>query len=257
MNRLDQLFQEKQSKILAVYFTAGFPQLNDTRSILKALQNGGADIIEIGMPFSDPLADGEVIQQSSAVALRNGMTIERLFNQLEGVREEIHVPLVLMGYLNPVLQYGLTAFLEACVKCGIDGLILPDLPVEAYEAEYKAEFESFGIYPIFLVTPKTPAERIKQIATNSKGFLYVVSSATTTGATGQFSDVQKTALANIAALQLDVPLMAGFGIHDNQTFLDATAHARGGIVGSAFIKMLQKEPSIEQAVQKLMEALNR
>ena len=252
MNRLDQVFQQKTSKLLAVYFTAGFPQLDDTRPILEALQAGGADIVEIGMPFSDPLADGEVIQQSSSVALRNGMTIEHLFQQLAGVRESIQLPLVLMGYLNPVLQFGLQRFLEACRQCGIDGLILPDLPVEVYEQEYAGAFEAAGIYPIFLVTPRTPIERVRQIAEKSKGFLYVVSSATTTGATGGFSDAQKAALAEVAALQLPTPLLTGFGIHNAETFRDATAHARGGIVGSAFIKLLEREPTVADAVRELM-----
>lgn len=255
MNRIDQLFRDKQDKALAVYFTAGFPQLNDTRPMLEALQAGGVDMIEIGMPFSDPLADGEVIQQSSAVALRNGMTIKLLFEQLEGIRQTVHTPLVLMGYLNPVLQFGMRRFLEACKRCGIDGIILPDLPVEVYAAEYEALFAEMGIYPIFLVTPRTPAARVRQIAEKSSGFLYVVSSATTTGATGVFSEAQKSALASIAALAPAIPLMTGFGIHDAQTFRDATEHTRGAIVGSAFIKVLQKEPAPEKAVGVFMGML--
>lgn len=252
MNRIDALFQTKTDKALTVYFTAGFPQLDDTRPMLAALQAGGVDMIEIGMPFSDPLADGEVIQQSSAVALRNGMTIDRLFAQLADVRSEIRVPLVLMGYLNPVLQYGMRQFLESCRRCGIDGVILPDMPVEIYDAEYKPLFEATDIYPIFLVTPRTPEPRILEIAAKSKGFLYVVASATTTGATGTFSTEQKAALEKIAALNLDIPLLTGFGIHDADTFRDATQHTRGAIIGSAFIKILREKPVPAQAVAALM-----
>jgi len=252
MNRIDALFQTKTDKALTVYFTAGFPQLDDTLPMLSALQSGGVDMIEIGMPFSDPLADGEVIQQSSAVALRNGMTIDRLFAQLADVRSEIRVPLVLMGYLNPVLQYGMRQFLESCRRCGIDGVILPDMPVEIYDAEYKPLFEATDIYPIFLVTPRTPEPRILEIAAKSKGFLYVVASATTTGATGTFSTEQKAALEKIAALNLDIPLLTGFGIHDADTFRDSTQHTRGAIIGSAFIKILREKPVPAQAVAALM-----
>ncbi len=252
MNRIDALFQTKTDKALTVYFTAGFPQLDDTLPMLSALQSGGVDMIEIGMPFSDPLADGEVIQQSSAVALRNGMTIDRLFGQLADVRSEIRVPLVLMGYLNPVLQYGMRQFLESCRRCGIDGVILPDMPVEIYDGEYKPLFDATDIYPIFLVTPRTPEPRILEIAAKSKGFLYVVASATTTGATGTFSTEQKAALEKIAALNLDIPLLTGFGIHDADTFRDATQHTRGAIIGSAFIKILREKPVPAQAVAALM-----
>lgn len=255
MNRIDQLFQHKKDKALAVYFTAGFPQLEDTRPMLSALQAGGVDLIEIGMPFSDPLADGEVIQQSSALALRNGMTIDYLFEQLAGVRSEIQTPLVLMGYLNPVLQYGMRPFLESCQRCGIDGVILPDLPVDIFDAEYQNLFEETGIYPIFLVTPRTPSARIREIAVKSRGFLYVVSSATTTGATGQFSSEQRLALEQIAALKVDIPLLTGFGIHNADTFRDATQHTRGAIVGSAFIKILHQKPSPAEAVEVLMQQL--
>lgn len=253
MNRIDALFQIKTDKVLTVYFTAGFPQLDDTRPMLAALQAGGVDMIEIGMPFSDPLADGEVIQQSSAVALRNGMTIDRLFAQLADVRPEIQAPLVLMGYLNPVLQYGMQRFLESCRNCGIDGVILPDMPVEIYDAEYKPLFAATGIYPVFLVTPRTPETRILDIAAKSKGFLYVVSSATTTGATGSFSSEQKVALEKIAALPLGIPLLTGFGIHDAATFDDATQHTRGAIVGSAFIKILKEKPEPAAAVAALVK----
>jgi tryptophan synthase alpha chain len=257
MNRIDVLFQQKQGKVLAIYFTAGFPNLGDTRPILTALQANGVDMIEIGMPFSDPLADGEVIQQSSAVALRNGMSIDQLFEQLADVRSDIQTPLVLMGYLNPVLQYGMRRFLESCQKCDIDGIILPDMPVDVYEAEYKYLFDETGIYPIFLVTPRTPELRIREIAAQSRGFLYVVSSATTTGATGVFSTEQKQVLEQIAALNLAVPLLTGFGIHNTETFHDATEHTRGAIIGSAFIKILSQKPSAKEAVGLLMRQLGK
>lgn len=226
--------------------------MDDTRPLLSALQTGNVDMVEIGMPFSDPLADGEVIQQSSAVALRNGMTIDCLFGQLADVRPEIQAPLVLMGYLNPVLQYGMQRFLDSCRRCGIDGVILPDMPVEIYDTEYKSLFDATGIYPIFLVTPRTPDSRIREIASKSKGFLYVVSSATTTGATGIFSSEQKAALEKIAALNLGIPLLTGFGIHDADTFRDATLHTRGAIVGSAFIKILNQKPDPAEAVAALL-----
>jgi tryptophan synthase alpha chain len=257
MNRIDQLFQHKTGKSLAVYFTAGFPNLHDTGALLSALQDGGVDLIEIGMPFSDPLADGEVIQQSSAVALRNGMTIDLLFEQLKSVREVVQTPLVLMGYLNPVLQYGMLRFLESCKACGIDGVILPDMPADIYDVEYKSMFDATGIYPIFLVTPRTPKARAREIAARSRGFLYVVSSATTTGATGQFSPEQRAALESVAALDLDIPLMTGFGIHNAATLHDATVHTRGAIVGSAFIKILQQQPNPAAAVAVLRQQLQR
>ncbi len=252
MNRIDNLFQTKSEKVFTVYFTAGHPKLGDTRPMLAALQAGGVDMIEIGMPFSDPLADGEVIQQSSAQALRNGMTIDRLIAQLANVRAEIRVPLILMGYLNPVLQYGMQRFLAACRNCGIDGVILPDMPVEIYKEEYKPLFDASGICPIFLVTPRTPAQRVREIAAESKGFLYVVSSATTTGATGSFSSEQKEALEKIAALHLDIPLLTGFGIHNAETFKDATQHTCGAIIGSAFIKILNQNPDPAEAVSLLL-----
>lgn len=257
MNRIDQLFRERQEKILAVYFTAGFPQLASTVPILEALDAGGAELIEVGMPFSDPLADGPVIQQSSSQALKNGMTIDRLFEQLAMLRKRVQKPVVLMGYLNPVLQYGLLRFLENCGRCGIDGVILPDMPVEVFDAEYAGLFDQTGIYPIFLVTPRTPEERIRAIAGKSRGFLYVVSSASTTGATVSFSGEQLAAVEAIAGLGLDIPLLTGFGIHDRATFEAATRHTRGGIVGSAFIKCLLREPSPAKAVELLMQQLER
>ena len=236
-NRIAPALQ-KPGPLLSIYFTAGFPQLHDTREVLRQLQASGVDMVEIGLPFSDPLADGPTIQQSSTAALRNGMHTELLFSQLQDVRQEIHLPLILMGYFNPVLQYGVEAFCKKCREVGIDGLILPDLPLEIYEAEYRALLEAHGLRMVFLITPQTSEERIRRIDAASDAFIYMVSSASTTGAREGFGPQEEDYFMRIGAMGLRNPQIVGFGIGNALAFRQATAHARGAIIGSAFIRHL-------------------
>lgn len=236
-NRIHAKLRE-QKKLLSIYFTAGYPELNDTTRIIRELQNGGVDMIEIGLPFSDPLADGPTIQDSSTKALRNGMSTEKLFEQLENIRKDVTIPLIIMGYFNPMLQYGIEAFCARCADIGIDGLIIPDLPVEVYEASYRETFEKYGLANIFLITPQTSENRVRKIDSASEGFIYMVSSASVTGAKNTFGDAQQEYFDRIAALQLETPRIVGFGISNAATFKAATAKADGAIIGSAFIKHL-------------------
>lgn len=240
MNRIDQAFAQDK-KLLSIYFSAGHPKLEDTLPILKALQAAEVDMIEIGLPFSDPLADGPTIQDSATQALANGMTTQRLFDQLEKVRDHIHLPLIIMGYFNPILQYGVEAFCEKCEAIGIDGLIIPDLPADVYHEHYQALFEQHGLYNMFLITPQTPEERIRYIDKVSNGFIYMVSSASVTGAKATFGDSQTDYFKRIAALGLNTPQIVGFGISNAETYQAATSHAQGAIIGSAFIQFLEKE----------------
>ncbi len=236
MNRIDQLFRDKQEHVLSVYMTAGYPALDDTVETLLALQESGVDMVELGMPFSDPLADGEVIQQSSHVALENGMTIEYLFGQIGKVRDQVHIPLVLMGYLNPVLQYGFENFVRRCVETGIDGLILPDLPLDIYNEEYRSILEESGLKFIMLITPYTSEDRIRQIAAASGGFLYMVADSSTTGAKKGITEKQLEYFQRINSMNLPIPRLIGFGISSANTFNLASEFANGAIIGSAFIK---------------------
>jgi len=249
-NRIDQLFQNKQKNILSVYYTAGFPQLNDTVKIAQYLEEAGADIIEIGMPFSDPLADGPTIQQSGTQALKQGMTIKLLFEQLQEVRQSVTLPIILMGYLNPVMQYGLENFCQQCQKVGIDALILPDLPMQEYLDEYKAIFESYGLYNIFLISPQTSEERIRLIDEHSHGFIYMVSSASITGAKTGISDEQVAYFKRVQAMQLKHPTLIGFGISNHETFSKACKHASGAIIGSAFIRVLEKSTNLKEDIKQ-------
>jgi len=237
MNRINQKLQENQ-KLLSIYFTAGYPNINDTVSIIQDLEKSGVDMIEIGLPFSDPLADGPTIQASSTQALKNGMTTEVLFNQIKDIRKTVSIPLIIMGYFNPVLQYGVEAFCQKCQDIGIDGLILPDLPVDVYAEEYQATFEKYGLINVFLITPQTSDERIRFIDSVSKGFIYMVSSASTTGAKSGFGDEQTAYFKRIAEMNLNNPQIVGFGISNQETFDQATQKAKGAIIGSAFIKYL-------------------
>ncbi len=227
-----------KGKLLSIYFTAGYPGLNDTVKIIQDLEKNGIDMIEIGLPFSDPLADGPTIQESSTAALKNGMTTEILFNQLRDIRESVSIPLVIMGYFNPMLQYGLEAFCKRCREIGIDGLIIPDLPVDVYQEEYQEIFEKYGLINVFLITPQTSEERIRFIDKVSEGFIYMVSSASVTGSAKGFGDVQTDYFKRISAMQLSNPQIVGFGIKDSETFAQATKTAKGAIIGSAFIKHL-------------------
>ncbi|WP_452227901.1 tryptophan synthase subunit alpha [Lacinutrix sp. MEBiC02404] len=237
MNRINQKLQENK-KLLSIYFTAGYPNLDNTATILQNLEKSGVDMIEIGLPFSDPLADGPTIQASSTQALKNGMTTEVLFNQLKDIRKTVSIPLIIMGYFNPMLQYGVEAFCKKCQEIGIDGLIIPDLPVDVYNDDYKAIFEKYGIINVFLITPQTSVERIHFIDSISNGFIYMVSSASVTGSSSGFGEEQTSYFKRIADMKLNNPQIIGFGISNNETFTQATTHAKGAIIGSAFIKHL-------------------
>ena len=237
MNRIHKKLQQDK-KLLSIYFTAGYPNLEDTLPILEQLQKAGVDMVEIGLPFSDPLADGPTIQESSTQALRNGMTTQKLFDQLKDVRQTIDIPLIIMGYFNPMLQYGVEAFCAQCAKIGIDGIIMPDLPLAEYEAAYKPIFEKYGLINVFLITPQTSDNRIRQIDVASDGFIYMVSSASTTGAQSGFGDETRAYFKRIADIQLHNPQIVGFGISNSETFKTATTYAKGAIIGSAFVKHL-------------------
>ncbi len=237
MNRINQKLNEDK-KLLSIYFTAGYPNLNDTVTIIENLEKSGVDMIEIGLPFSDPLADGPTIQASSTEALKNGMTTEVLFKQLKDVRKTVSIPLIIMGYFNPMLQYGVEAFCKKCQEIGIDGLIIPDLPVDVYNEQYISIFEKHGLINVFLITPQTSDKRIQFIDSISNGFIYMVSSASVTGSSKGFGDTQTNYFKRIADMQLNNPQIVGFGINNNDTFTQATTYAKGAIIGSAFIKHL-------------------
>ena len=240
MNRIELAFKQNK-KLLSIYFSAGHPYLEDTVPILKNLQAAGVDMIEIGLPFSDPLADGPTIQQSSKQALKNGMTTDKLFQQLEDIREEIQLPLIIMGYFNPMMQYGVEHFCQRSQDVGIDGLIIPDLPVNVYHENYQKLFDQYGLLNMFLITPQTPDDRIHYIDNVSSGFIYMVSSASVTGAQNSFSNTQTEYFERISAMQLETPTIVGFGISNAETFQASTLHAQGAIIGSAFIKFIEQE----------------
>jgi tryptophan synthase alpha chain len=254
MSRLDNLFQQKSHRILNVYCTAGFPTLQSTVNIMKALQENGADLIELGMPYSDPLADGPVIQASSAKALHNGMTISTLFDQLKEFRKEITVPVILMGYLNPLLQYGFERFCAKAAEAGIDGIIIPDIPMYEFEQEYSGIIKKHGLDFIFLVTPETSEERIKQLDRLSSGFLYAVSSSSITGSDKDFSPVESY-LQKLQELKLKNPVLVGFGIKDKATFNMACKYANGAIIGSAYIKTLSTNENVELATKEFLNGI--
>lgn len=251
MNYLKKLFEEKRREILAVYFTAGYPDVAGTADTVVALAEAGADIVEIGMPFSDPLADGSTIQHSSKVALEQGMTLELLFSHLQGLRQRTRVPLVLMGYLNPVLQFGLERFCQRCREVGVDGLILPDMPLHWYQRHCKTFFEENGLCSIFLVTPQTSNERILQLDDASTGFLYAVSSNSTTGTGDGFGPAQKAYFQRLASMQLKNPVLVGFGISGSEDLELVCGVLHGGVVGSAFIRAQQAGLAPAEFVQNL------
>lgn len=240
MNRISNKLQEDR-KLVSIYYTAGYPTISDTVPILQELEKNGADMVEIGLPFSDPLADGPTIQASSTQALKNGMSTELLFRQLEGIRDFVSIPLLIMGYFNPVLQYGVEAFCEKCQEIGIDGLILPDLPLAEYKEHYQQVFEKYDLINIFLITPQTSEARIREIDNASRGFIYMVSSSSTTGSKQGFGSEQETYFSRISALSLSNPQIVGFGISNASTFSAATKYAKGAIIGSAFIKILSEK----------------
>jgi len=237
MNRINTKLQENK-KLLSIYFTAGYPALNHTVKIIQDLAQNGVDMIEIGLPFSDPLADGPTIQQSSTAALENGMTTEKLFEQLKDIRKTVSIPLIVMGYFNPMLQYGVEEFCKKCHEIGIDGIIMPDLPLDVYQSDYETTFKKYGLINIFLITPQTSAKRIQQIDAASDGFIYMVSSASVTGSKSGFGNTQNEYFERIASMNLKKPQIVGFGIKDVETFQAATKNAKGAIIGSAFIKHL-------------------
>tara|TARA_B100000963_G_scaffold148267_1_gene129124 strand:- start:96194 stop:96958 length:765 start_codon:yes stop_codon:yes gene_type:complete len=239
INRIDQVFKKKK-KILSIYFTAGFPNLDDTSKIIENLQNSGVDIIEIGLPFSDPLADGPTIQESSTTALKNGMNTSLLFKQIKNIRSKISIPLIIMGYFNPILQYGVEKFCIDSKISGIDGLIIPDLPIDIYNSSYKNIFESQDLYNIFLITPQTSIDRILKIDEISKGFIYMVSDSSITGAKNIIDNSQKEYFLRIKKMNLKNPTIVGFGISNSKTFKLATDYSDGAIIGSAFISFIKE-----------------
>ncbi len=252
MNRIDQLFSRKQKNILTVYFTAGYPNLDDTASTILALEQSGVDCIEIGMPYSDPLADGETIQQSSSVALANGLTLDILFEQLKDIRSNSSVPLILMGYLNQMVQYGLGSFCEKAKQCGIDGLIIPDMPLHSFETEYQPTILSHELHTIFLITPRTPEERVRKIDELSKGFIYVVSDSSITGKQNGINDDQLAYFDRIKSYGLRNPMQVGFGISNGFDFKKVCEHMPGAIIGSAFIRHVGAGKPIPEFVHSIL-----
>lgn len=254
-NRINQLFQKKSAGILSIYFTAGFPNPEDTMPVMRELQAQGVDMVEIGVPFSDPMADGPVIQSSGNRALKNGMTLHKLFDQLSDMRTEIHIPVILMGYLNVVMQFGLESFCEACKKVGVDGVILPDLPMNDYLTEYKPMMDKYGLAMVLLVTPETSDDRIRQIDENTSSFIYMVSSASTTGAQKSFDESKQAYFRKINGMGLKNPRLIGFGISNKATLDAAFENASGAIIGSRFIECLSREKTVSEAVKALLEGL--
>lgn len=254
MNRIHQKLKEDK-KLLSIYFTAGYPNLDDTVPIIQELERSGVDMVEIGLPFSDPLADGPTIQESSTIALKNGMNSELLFEQLKDIRVSVSIPLIIMGYFNPILQYGVESFCKKCQEVGIDGMIIPDLPMDVYNEQYKTIFESYGLINIFLITPQTSDERIKFIDSISNGFIYMVSTASTTGAKIGFGEEQLAYFKRISNMKLNNPLIVGFGISNKNTFTQATTNTKGTIIGSAFIKFLSKNSirSISNFIKTILD----
>jgi tryptophan synthase alpha chain len=255
MNRIDNLFRTKKKKILSVYFTAGYPTLNSVEEIIMVLEKHGADMIEIGIPYSDPLADGPVIQETSKIAIENGMTMKNLFSQLQNIRKKTSVPLLLMGYLNPVLQFGFLDFCKSAADAGIDGLIIPDLPMKEYEREYSKIVKQYNLKNIFLVTPDTSGKRIRQIDDLSTGFIYMVSSASTTGKTRSFSQEQLGYFKRIESMKLKNPAMAGFGIYNHETKEQVFRYVNGAIVGSAYMRAIKNCNSLEESTADFFNSL--
>ena len=252
MNRINTLFLNKPGRILSVYFTAGYPELNDTARIIQLLEKYGADLVEVGMPFSDPVADGPVIQKSNSRALENGMSLEKLFNQLKDIRSRVNIPLILMGYFNPVFHMGMEKFLEQCTACGVDGVIIPDLPPEEYNVNYKGMFTRYGIAFIMLITPQTPVERINYIDSVSEGFIYMVSASSTTGMKKGLTTDQTDYFNRIKNMKLKNPCLAGFGISDRDAFDTACRYVSGAIIGSAFIKAIGEPGDVEENIIEFM-----
>jgi tryptophan synthase alpha chain len=254
-NRINQLFQDKTSEILSIYFTAGYPNVEDTMPVLRELQANGVDMVEVGIPFSDPMADGPVIQASGNVAIKNGMSLQKIFDQLRDMRSEIHIPVLLMGYLNVIMQYGLKSFCQACKNAGVDGVIIPDLPMSDYLKEFKPVMDQYGLAMVLLITPDTSDERIREIDEHTSSFIYMVSSASTTGAQTSFNDNKQAYFRRINGMGLKNPRLIGFGISNKATLDAAFENASGAIIGSRFIECLKKEQSVKEAVAVLLNGL--
>jgi tryptophan synthase alpha chain len=255
MNRIHYLFNTKKERVLSIYFTAGFPNLKDTVAVMEAIQAGGADVIEIGVPYSDPVADGPTIQDSNKIALDNGMSMKLLFEQLKGFRAKVHLPVVLMGYLNPIIQFGMEAFCQKCKEVGVDGLIVPDLPMQQYLEDYKAMFDQFGLVNTFLISPQTSEKRIWEIDENTDGFIYMVSSHAITGAKADISPEQVAYFERVAAMGLKNPRLIGFGISDAKTFGQAAQYSNGAIIGSAFIKKIKDSKDLSGDIQEYIQSV--
>lgn len=256
MNRINQLFSNNPRNLLSIYFCTGSPSLEGTAEVIRTLEQKGVQMVEIGIPFSDPMADGPVIQQAATKALHNGMTLKKLFSQLADIRSQVTIPLILMGYLNPIMQYGFENFCRSCRECGIDGMIIPDLPFKDYQAEFRPVAEKYGLKIIMLITPETSEERIRLIDQYTDGFIYMVSSAAVTGAQHDFNEQKQAYFQKIEAMQLRNPRMIGFGISNRQTFETAAAHASGCIIGSKFVTLLDEaRGNAEEAAERLMAAL--
>ncbi|WP_431214933.1 tryptophan synthase subunit alpha [Puia sp. P3] len=254
MSRISKLFAEADRPVLNVYCTAGFPHLDSTMEVIRALEDNGADLIELGMPYSDPLADGPVIQASSTQALANGMTMAKLFDQLKGLRPAVDVPVLLMGYMNPVLQYGFERFCASSAEVGVDGLILPDLPIYEFETEYGPVMKKYGLDFIFLVTPETSPARIRKVDSLSTGFLYAVSSSSTTGKNKDIND-QQAYFRRLQEMNLRNPVLVGFGIRDKESFAAATRHTSGAIIGTAYIRALEAGLPVQDATRKFLNGI--
>ena len=255
MNRINQLFSSHKKDLLSIYFCAGHPTVDSTAHVIRTLEKHGVDMIEIGIPFSDPMADGAVIQHAATQSLRNGMSLKLLFNQLKDIRRDVTIPLVLMGYLNPIMQFGFEQFCEACVTCGIDGVIIPDLPFRDYQEHYQSIAQRHNIKVIMLITPETSEERVREIDAHTDGFIYMVSSAATTGVQHDFDNQKRAYFKKIEDMKLANPLMVGFGISNKATFDAACEHASGAIIGSRFVTLLEEEKDAEKAILRLKEAI--
>ena len=258
MNKINQLFENnKERKLLSLYFCAGCPTLESTGDVIKTMQRRGIDMIEVGIPFSDPLADGPVIQSAATQALKNGMSLKKLFSQLKAIKDEVQIPLVLMGYLNPILHYGIEAFCQSCVESGISGAIIPDLPFKDYQDIAKPVADKYDLRIIMLITPETSEERIRFIDDNTDGFIYMVSSAAITGAQKSFDEAKQEYFRRINGMNLRNPRMIGFGISNRQTLEAAQQNAAGAIIGSKFVTLLNESSNADEALDKLFDALKR
>lgn len=257
MNRIDQLFKNKSENILSIYFTAGFPGPEDTLPIIKALEEAGADIVEIGVPYSDPVADGPTIQESNKIALENGMSLKKLFSQIKDMRTQVQIPVILMGYLNPIMQYGIEAFCKKCKEVGVDGVIVPDLPMQQYLDEYKELFDHYDLRNTFLISPQTSESRIRQIDEHADGFIYMVSSHSITGAKKGITAQQIQYFEAIRAMGLKKPRLIGFGISDHESFAEASSYSNGAIIGSAFIKVLQNAVDLEGEIKSYIRSIRK